>query len=185
MASKAALKRVLDSDDVARELMFTALAVYPDLADVSKFMAEQGYEASEAKLAVYRDGRVPGHDDFIERRKQLAPRIEAMLADDLLSAAQRTTSVVNLAVEQTHKLLAAGECKEPSKVARDLSQVAAQQIEKRLSLEGRPTQITEDRSLGEIVRALEGLGVVKKVDAESTAEDETMEDVQLVAGAGK
>jgi hypothetical protein len=44
-----------------------------------------------------------------------------------------------------------------------VAQVASQAIEKRLAIQGRPTQIVEHRDVAEIVRALEALGVVEVV----------------------
>lgn len=169
------LKRVLDKDTVAMELMYTALVAYPSLERASAFMAEQGYEISTSKLAVYRDGRVPGHDVYLERRKELAPRLEAILADDMLGQAQRATEVSNMAIEKTQQLLEEGKVNDPSRVARDLSQVAAQSVDKRLALQGRPTQVTANRSIDELTRALVGLGVAQVAELD-VPEAEVVED---------
>ena len=129
------------------------------------------------------DGRVSqGYDDahvallepYLKRREQLAPRfVEAKLAEDLLQEAGSATEAIAFAVEQTYERLAKGEIADPARAARDLSQIETQAVDKRLALQGRPTQISEHRSPDEIVRALEGMGVVKKVDAEGTAIEET------------
>jgi hypothetical protein len=60
-------------------------------------------------------------------------------------------------------LLNEGRIPDPSRVARDISQIRTQGIDKRLALQGRPTQIQANRSVDELVRALEGLGVAKQV----------------------
>jgi hypothetical protein len=44
-----------------------------------------------------------------------------------------------------------------------------QATDKRLAVQGRPTQITEHRDVAEIVRRLQAIGVIEVID--STAED--------------
>jgi hypothetical protein len=175
MSTEISLKRVLDNDAVAMELVFTALVAYPDLESASMFMREQGYEISTAKLAVYRDGQTPKSEEFRERRKELAPQLEAALADNLLSEATVSTRVIGVALETTMRLLNEGRIADPSRVARDLSQIRTQGIDKRLALQGRPTQITANRSLEEIARALEGMGVAQRV-ALDVPDAEVIED---------
>jgi hypothetical protein len=166
MSTGVSLKRVIDKDDVAMELVYTSLIAYPDLERASRFMAEQGYTISTAKLAVYRDGHTPKSEIFRERRAELAPKLEAMLADDMLSEARLSTEVISTALETTQRLLNEGRVPDPSRVARDISQIRTQGVDKRLALQGRPTSIVEKRSPDELVRALESLGVAKQVELE-------------------
>jgi len=182
--TQAPLKRVLDGDDVAMELVYASLIAFPDLERASRFLAEQGYGCSTAKLAVFRDGHTPKSEVFRERRHELAPKLEEALADDLLSEARLSTQVISMALESTQRLLNAGSVGDPARVARDLSQIRTQAVDKKLALQGRPTQISENRSIDELVRALEGLGVAQRVDADADAEDEPVEDAQLVAHTG-
>lgn len=184
--TQAPLKRVLDGDDVAMELVYASLIAFPDLERASRFLAEQGYGCSTAKLAVFRDGHTPKSEVFRERRHELAPKLETMLADDLLSEARLSTQVISMALESTQRLLNTGSVGDPARVARDLSQIRTQAVDKKLALQGRPTQISENRSIDELVRALEGLGVAQRVDAEAEATDDTpaIEDAQLVAHTG-
>lgn len=171
MASKeVALKRLLDNDTVAMELAIAALIAFQDLGEASAFMEREGYEVSPGKMGAIRNrGMAPGsdfHDRFIERREEVAPRLEAMLAGDLLDNARFATNVERLALETTERLLREGRINDPSRVARDLSQIRTQAIDKRLALQGRPSQIVEKRSPDELVRALEGLGVARQVTLE-------------------
>lgn len=174
-------KKVYPSKPVDMELVYAALIVYPDDDSAIRFMEESGYEVSPSKMAVYRRGTnmptSPYYEPYLKRREQLAPRLEAKLAEDLLTEAARATEAVGFCIEQTHKMLAAGEIRDPARAARDLSQIRTQAIDKRLALQGRPTEITQNRSVDAIVNALEGLKVAERVetkaDVEGTAIEET------------
>lgn len=170
-------RKVVGTKPVDMELIYAALITYPDDNEAMNFMLENGYEVSAAKMAVFRRGTTmptsPYFEPYLKRREQLAPRLEAKLAEDLLQEAGSATEAIAFAVEQTYERLAKGEIADPARAARDLSQIRTQAVDKRLALQGRPTQISEHRSPDEIVRALEGMGVVKKVDAEGTAIEET------------
>lgn len=150
-------------DDLAVERALAAMAAYPDLAQASAYLAEQGYQANVDLLRTMRD--VQFRDRFEKVRDSLAPRIEASLANDFLDNARMAAEVERMAVERTRQMLEEGKIAEPSRVARDLSQVKTQSVDKRLALQGRPTQITEHRDPREIVRALEAMRVVQTVDA--------------------
>jgi hypothetical protein len=169
-------KNVYPSKPVDMELVYAALIAYPDNDSAIKFMEESGYEVSPAKMEVFRRGTTqptsPYFEPFLKRREQLAPRLEAKLAEDLLSEASRATAAVSYCIEQTEQMLANGEIKDPARAARDLSQIRTQAIDKRLALQGRPTQISEHRNLDEILNKLESLGAVKSI--ESTAVEENV-----------
>jgi hypothetical protein len=89
--------------------------------------------------------------------------------------AREAGMVVEGAIDRAKKVLAdtkqwisPGEL---AKIARDMSQVHAQNMDKVLTLTGRPTAITESRELVALVRSLEADGVLKVV--EGTAEEIT------------
>jgi hypothetical protein len=164
--STGVLKRLLDDDEVAMELAITALCAFPDLGEAAAFMEREGYGVSPGKMAAIRNrGMAPGspfHDRFVARKEQLAPKIEGLLAGELLDEARFATNVARLALETTETMLKKGRINDPSRVARDLSQIRTQAVDKRLALQGRPTQIQANRSVDELVRALEGLGVARQ-----------------------
>ena len=161
---------------VDMELIYAALIACPDNDDAIRFMDENGYEVSSAKMEVFRRGSnmptSPYFKPYQERREKLAPILQQKLENDLLGISTSTSTAVQFAVDQTRELLANGECKDPARTARDLMQVVTQSVDKRQLLMGQPTQITENRSLDEMVRALEALGVAKQVDVEITAIEE-------------
>jgi hypothetical protein len=115
-------------------------------------------------LRVWRDRDPAVRERYRQRREELAPQLEGMFANDLLDNMRRATLAVKLAIEKTEDLLKAGKVADPSRVGRDLSQVMAQSVDKRLALQGRPTQLVEDRDVGEILRKLQALGVIEVVD---------------------
>ena len=168
-------KSVVGTKPVDMELIYASLIAYPRDEDAISFMEEHGYEISEAKMAVFRRGCTelttsPYYEPFQKRRAELAPKLEAKLVGDLLTNAQRITTAEGYCIEQVENQLREGECKDPARTMRDLSQVRTQAIDKRLALEGRPTQISEHRNVDEILRALQAKGLV---DTETTAIEES------------
>jgi hypothetical protein len=166
-------KSVMENKPLDMELLYSALIAYPDDMDAADFMEEHGYTISSQKVAVYRK-RVthpnsPLHAGFVARRDELAPVLEGQLTHNLLTGTLRASVAVNSAIDRAQKMLDDGRVADPARFARDLQQVVAQGTDKRLAMEGRPTQIVEKRSTDEILRALEAKGVVKQVAVESTA----------------
>jgi hypothetical protein len=146
-------------NDLDVECVATALVLAPTLEDAVEILAEQGATVTVDTLRVWRDRDPFVSERYEKRRTELAPQLEPIFANDLLDNARRATLVIRLAIERTKELLEAGEVRDPSRVARDLSQVVAQSIEKRHAIQGRPTQIVEHRDVSEIVRQLVALGV--------------------------
>ena len=154
------------------EKAFTAMILTDSLNQAVDVLKEQGFTTTEATLEQLRSHNLR-RERYEQRRNELAPVLEGMHANDLLDTARLATTVGNLAIAKTKELLETGQIRDPavaSKVARDLSQVSTQSIDKRLAVQGRPTTITEHRDVREIVRALEALKVVQVID--STGVDE-------------
>ena len=158
-------------NDLDIERAIAAMIVCPTLEDAVEALKQQGTQTTVALLEVWRD-REPGISERYEkRREELA--LEGAFANDLLDNTKRSTTVIRLAIEETDKRLKTGNVADPSRVARDLSQVMAQAVDKRLAIQGRPTQIVEHRDVGEIIRQLVALGVVCDDAIDGTAEDAT------------
>lgn len=155
-------------NEVNVELAIAAIALCPTLEDASGYLKEQhGIQASPEKLAVMKRH----HPERLEKaREQAAPHLEGVLANDMLDNASLATRVENVAIQRTLVMLEEGKMQDPSKVARDLADVKAKSVDKRLALQGRPTQITEHRSVDENWAALERMGVLV-VDATSEPDD--------------
>ncbi|HXJ92638.1 MAG TPA: hypothetical protein VMT20_07120 [Terriglobia bacterium] len=173
------MKKFAWKDDVSVDMAMTALVAYPDLNDAVEFMAEQGFSISPQNMNAIRNRCIapgsPVHQKFVDRQKELAPQLEKLYADRLLDQARMSTAVAALAVEQTRERLERGQIQDPSRVARDLQQVASQAVDKRLTLEERPTQIVERRTPDEILAKLEAMGVAKRVELD-VPEAEVVED---------
>jgi hypothetical protein len=148
------------------EKAYAAIILSPGLEDAVEVLKLQGATTTVGVLEQLR-GR--DRERFEKRREELAPIIERRFASNLLDNAQRAVAAIGVAVERTQELLDAGKVADPSRVARDLSQVVTQSIDKRLAIQGRPTQITEHRDVGDIIRKLQSIGVIEIID--STADD--------------
>ncbi len=118
---------------------------------------------------------------FEKMREEWGPKIEAQLASNLLDNARLAAATERLAIERAKTSLEDGSAREPAKMARDISQVKAQAIDKRLALQGRPTQITEKRDVNEIVRALVGMRVLQVASLEQVP-DATAASLQPSVG---
>lgn len=155
-----------EKNEVHLELALGAIAAMPTLQKASEHLENvHGISVSEEKLAVMREKY---HGEYEKLREQLAPAIEASLTNDSLGIARRATEVEALAISRTEEMLAEGRARDPSRIARDLADVKAKNIDKRLALQGRPTQIVETRDAVEIIRQLEAMGVAKTDDPTDT-----------------
>jgi hypothetical protein len=149
--------RGYSDEDVTAGLM--AVIGTSTFVEAAAMCAGEGRSISEKTLREWvKETRVV---QFEKLREEWAPKIEASLANNLLDNARLAAETERLAIEQARTELEEGRAKEPAKIARDLSQVRSQAIDKRLALQGRPTQITERRDVNEIVRALVGMKVVQ------------------------
>lgn len=111
--------------------------------------------------------------DFIERyeelREKLASVREEQLANDYLDAASRAIEGAQLATEKAIDRLKAGKDEDPAKSAASLARVSQSMIEKRLTLQGRPTRITETIDVEARVRKLVAMGVLQLADGDAPA----------------
>jgi hypothetical protein len=156
-------KNLTRENPVSEQTAIAAMAAYPDINDAKDYLErESGFcEVSVARLEQIKSYKAA---DLEEARRELAPLHESKLTNDMLDEARRVTSVIDLAVRRTERLLERDAVSDPAKAARDLGQLRTQSIDKRLALEGRPTAIIEKRSAEEILSKLEALGIAKRVD---------------------
>lgn len=146
------------SDEQVKQALL-AVVGNPTYESASETLDQEGLQVSAVTLRRWaKDTHVV---QFEKLREEWAPKIEAQLANNLLDNARLAAETERLAIERAHDELTRGVAREPAKIARDLSQVKSQSVDKRLALQGRPTQITERRDVNEIVRALVGMKVVQ------------------------
>ena len=144
-----------------------ALAASPTPEDACLFLREEhGINAKPEYLATIVRMKPKQYEELRER---IAPFKEKILTHNLMDNALYASEVTRVGMEQLMQKLEAGHIKPEylSRVARDVADVQAKSIDKKLALEGRPTTIVENRSPQEIIRQLERKGVLKQIEVES------------------
>lgn len=159
-------KFISHNNETHQELALMALVASPTPEDACAFLqAEHNLTTTPANLKVLARTRA---DQYEELRERVAPMKEQILTHNLMDNALYASEVTQVAMEQLMKRLEEGKIRPEylSKVARDIADVQSKAVDKKLSLEGRPTHIVEQRTPDEIIRQLERKGVVKRVEIE-------------------
>lgn len=112
-------------------------------------------------------------------REQWGGLREKSISNDMRDAAQEAVDAQRLAVEKAKERLEANRDDDPARSAANLARVAQSNVDKLLSLTGRPSQITESRNVNEILRSLVAKGVLSLPEAP----DEVDGTVELESGA--
>jgi hypothetical protein len=133
---------------------------------LSMLIAHAGNMNATIKDLKARGRRAPGNatlknwvqvshwERYEELREKYAAKIEGKLANDMLDAVRRSTEGATLATEVAIERLKEGKDEDPARTAANLSTVSAKMTDKRLAMQGRPTQITETRGPEEMLRNL-------------------------------
>lgn len=100
--------------------------------------------------------------------EKYAPQIEKSMIATARAAAMRSFEVASEAVELEHERLQAGDVKDAAASSRNLATTGGILTDKMLLLDGRPTQISEQRSMDDVLRSLAAKGFI-----EGTATEET------------
>jgi hypothetical protein len=146
-----------------RELGMMALIASPTPEAACEYLKEEhGLVAKPSSLSAAVRMRP---EQYEELRAKIVPLKEQALTHNLLDNALYASDVTRAAMEQLTKRLEEGRIKPEylSRVARDVADVQTKAIDKKMTLEGRPNVITETRSAPEIIRALEGMRVIKQI----------------------
>lgn len=151
------------SDDPARvEIGLKALIRTGGRAkSAEKYLEDEGVRIPAYMLHKWKISHAAEYDAL---RETHAAEIEAHLAHDWRDNARLAVDGSALAVEAAIENLESGKDSDPARTAANLAKVAQSSTDKLLALTGRPTQITETRNAGEIIRKLVQLGVVKVPD---------------------
>lgn len=155
------------------ELAFDVMAALPTLElAVERLKAEYGITTTPRVLEGVRRF-------YPERFKKVweesvAVR-EAYLIDGMLDNAQLATEGEARAARRTIEALDSGTVKEPWRVARDLADMKAKNVDKNRLMQDKPTAITVTRSVAEIFNQLEAL---KVIDGEA---EEDVQDASVVS----
>jgi hypothetical protein len=150
-------------NEAHQSLALMALAASPDARSACEYLkTEHNIIAVPSKLtrmARYRS------EQYEELREKIAPVKEKVLTHNLTDNALYASEVTRVTMEQLMERLEEGRVRpqDLAKTARDIADVQAKSIDKKLALEGRPMNITEDRTPTQIINALERLGVMRPV----------------------
>lgn len=100
---------------------------------------------------------------YVTLQLEHAQDIEDAIIRETRDLARAASMAERIAIESCLEQLDGGRLRaqEISQVALNMSKIKASNIDKLLSLTGRPTAITEHRSASEIIRALEAKGVLE------------------------
>jgi hypothetical protein len=101
---------------------------------------------------------------YEQLRETWAAKVEQTVANDMRDAAREAIDVERLAVQRARERLEAGRDDDPAKSAASLARVAQSNVDKLLSLTGRPSQITENRTVSELLRSLVASGALHLAD---------------------
>ncbi len=151
-------------DDTQIELALMAMAASPTLEDACAYLkAEHNLETQPSNLTAMARFRPAQYEEL---RAKIVPLKEQSLTHNMLDNALYASDVTRVAMEQLMARLQENRIapEHLSRVARDVADVQAKSIDKKLALEGRPNVITETRNVADIVRALEAKGVLKQVE---------------------
>lgn len=135
------------------ELALGALAAYGPEGACEYLYDTHDIEVTPEKLERHRR-RFP--EKYQEIREKLAPRLESMAVADMRSNIVKSNAVIGVALERADQQLKDGRG-DASKIGRDIADIMAKSTDKMLALQGRPTHITADRSLAEVMRALKAI----------------------------
>lgn len=153
------------SDEVVKAGLLAIIATL-SYEDAAKALETQGMKVDAKTLS--RWAREDHVVEYEKLREQWAPKIEAQLANNFLDNARAASEAEREAIDRSMIMLKLGKAQDPSRMARDLSQVKSQSVDKRLALQGRPTQITERRDIRQIVNKLQQMGAVKVIESTAT-----------------
>lgn len=98
-------------------------------------------------------------DEYERIRHDYGHKLEDFVIAEIREQMVEQSELERLALSKTREALENGEIKDPARTMRDIAHAKAQNIDKLRVMTGRPTDITEHRSLDELVRALTSLGI--------------------------
>lgn len=162
----------MSATEVADPKMEALAALVENRGNVAKTSREIGMSESSLR-------RLRGeHEDTYHQMETVWARVvENEILQRARANAREAGEVVEMAIGKARELVDTSRigAAELARIARDMSQVHSQNVDKVLTLTGRPAVITESRELVALVESLEADGVLKvkqpKADAESTAEE--------------
>lgn len=156
----------------------TALIAYDGSAyPAVRYLKQQGKRApSPPTLKQW--SQTTHRQRYEELREQFAAQREAQVANDWLDVSSAALQHVQTALEKEAKRLETGKEEDPARAAANMAKIAALGVEKRLTLQGRPTSIKETRTPEQVMAGLVAkypnlFGLAEPVaEIEASAEDD-------------
>jgi hypothetical protein len=167
MPTKAPAKRYTQ-EEITKGLM--AMVGWAGRAvDARRALEVEGLDIPTSTLRTWVEST--HREQYEELRSKYSDKMEAILINNYRELAVRTSMVQRKAIEEAEKRLDRGADTDPARTAAALSKVSQVSTDKLMSLTGRPTVITEERGMSEILRSL-----AAKVPGLVLLEGEVVED---------
>lgn len=152
------LARTYTEDEIIAGLMAVIAWAGNATAAARYLKAEKGIDLNAATLNSWKTVHAAR---YAEMREQYASQKETELAHEFRDVAMLAVVGERLAIEKATARLKAGKDEDPGRTAANLARVAQSSTDKLMTVTSRPTQITENRGLQEILRSLGAMGVFK------------------------
>ena len=126
-------------------------------------LKEQGLEVPEQTLRDW-----GGSEEYERIRHKYGHKLEEFVIAEIRERMVEQSELEKLAAQKTREALENGQVRDPARTMRDVAAAKSQNIDKLRVMTGRPTDITEHRSVDELVKALVSLGIAtESVDGEA------------------
>lgn len=133
---------------------------------------DHGMAVQPQQLRAWRNGP---HAELYDELRAGMPDMTQVVINEALETARMAAITERLAIERTHHQLETGECKDPARAARDLSHIKATNVEKYLTLTGRPTEIVQHQTPGDVLAGLLNDGIFTAAPAGADADGSAIE----------
>jgi hypothetical protein len=159
--SATRIKRTFGAEERTRALV-TLASRAGNCAEACRELAASGVDIPVDTLRSWKRS-----DEYERIRHDYGHKLEEFVIAEIRESMVEQSELERLALTKTREALENGEIRDPARAMRDISHAKGQNIDKLRVMTGRPVDITENRSLDELVRALSALGVahVDSVDA--------------------
>jgi uncharacterized protein YeaC (DUF1315 family) len=147
------------TEEQTQTALMALIAWAGNAAAASRYLkSDKGIEINPATLSNWKQTHAIRYDEL---REKYSAQLEESLAHEFREVAMQAVQLERLAMERATEALEKNQDKDPSRSAANAARVAQSSTDKLLSLTGRPTQITESRNIGEILRSLAAKGILQ------------------------
>jgi hypothetical protein len=166
MASAAITRRRYSAEQIDRALL--ELAVCGTSTEARRRLAAQGLQVSDRTLREWKQVRYP--ERYVEIAQQHARQVEEVIVQQARDTALAAAEVERHALAGELKAIKAGKVRDHSASARNASTVKGINVDKLLTLSGRPNTIVENRNADDLIRKLHALAPTA-ITVEGNAEE--------------